>query len=244
MKQSLTTPDFSGEYFVPGKSGQRIEDDHMERYKFAAHYANGKSVLDIACGIGYSAPMLIDAGAASYDGADINQELTAYANNQYGSDSIRYHTGDICSFDNGRNYDLITCFETIEHVPDYESALLNLHKLLRQDGLLLISSPNRVITSPDCTSLSGKPANKYHIQEFTPGELLSTLRKFGFLAQSSDVFGQRQRLNWVRSIRHLAPKFTRKLERIADRRSSADPTPIRKFHDPRYFLVVATKRTL
>ena len=43
---------FTGEYFIPGKSGERIEADHLERYRFACKYAKGKSVLDIACGVG------------------------------------------------------------------------------------------------------------------------------------------------------------------------------------------------
>jgi hypothetical protein len=45
---------FTGEYFIPGKSGERIEADHLERYRFACRFAKGKSVLDLACGAGYS----------------------------------------------------------------------------------------------------------------------------------------------------------------------------------------------
>ena len=56
-------PRFTGEYFVPGASGERIEADHMERYRFASRYAGEKAVLDIACGTGYAAPLFIEAGA-------------------------------------------------------------------------------------------------------------------------------------------------------------------------------------
>jgi 2-polyprenyl-3-methyl-5-hydroxy-6-metoxy-1,4-benzoquinol methylase len=242
MQQSQAATEFTGEYFIPGRSGKRIQADHLERYKFAARYAQGKSVLDIACGEGYSATMIVAAGATSYDGVDINQNLTIYANKKYGSNIICYYTSDISSFDSGRRYDLITCFETIEHVPNYKSALLNLHKLLKPDGLLLISSPNRVITSPNCNSFADKPENKFHTQEFTPDELLEMLRRSGFSAQVRDVFGQRQRLHWLASIRRISPRLSRKLVRIADRWSSPVPARIKRFHDPRYFLVFATKR--
>ena len=60
------TPTFTGEFFVPGKADARMEADHVERYRFACQYASGKSVLDIACGIGYSAPMYLEAGANDY----------------------------------------------------------------------------------------------------------------------------------------------------------------------------------
>ncbi|MDZ7625500.1 MAG: class I SAM-dependent methyltransferase [Ignavibacteriaceae bacterium] len=79
---------FTGEYFIPGKSGERIEADHLERYHFACRYAKGKAVLDIACGVGYSDAMFIEAGAVSYDGVDINEKIIQYAKNNYSSEVI------------------------------------------------------------------------------------------------------------------------------------------------------------
>jgi 2-polyprenyl-3-methyl-5-hydroxy-6-metoxy-1,4-benzoquinol methylase len=241
MHESQATPKFTGEYFIPGESGERIEADHMERYKFASRYARGKSVLDIACGVGYSAPILVASGATSYDGVDINEGLTSYANQHFGAEAVRYHTGDIRTFVTGRQYDLITCFETIEHVQDYRSALLNLHRLLKEGGLLLISSPNRRITSPDCRILSDKPANRFHTQEFVPDELLTALRDAGFSARHSDVFGQRQRFRGLASMRRIAPGLVSRLERAVDRLASPAPTPAKRLHDSRYFLVAASK---
>lgn len=37
IKSNFNT-DFTGEAWVPGKTPKRIEDDHKERYKFAANY--------------------------------------------------------------------------------------------------------------------------------------------------------------------------------------------------------------
>ena len=228
---------FTGEFFVPGKSGERIEADHMERYRFACAYAAGKTVLDIACGAGYSAPLFIKAGAASYDGVDLNARLVAYDNDTYGAANIHYTEGDICTFSNGRTYDLITCFETIEHVPDYRSALKNLFALLRPGGTLLISSPNRPITSPKARSISDKPSNEFHVQEFLPNELFAALREAGFSVSPRDLYGQRQRPDyrtWV----------TRKLARLflgnPDKVTSAAVTPVTTLV-PRYFIAVATK---
>ena len=117
---------FTGEFFVPGKTSSRIAKDHMERYKFSTIYCKGKTVLDIACGVGYSGPLFIENEALSYDGVDINEELINNAKSTYKSDKIIYHLGDICTFDNDQKFDLITCFETIEHVEDYEGAIKNL----------------------------------------------------------------------------------------------------------------------
>jgi len=239
MKQSENELNFTGEYFIPGKSGDRIEADHIERYRFACRYAKGKAVLDIACGVGYSGPLLIKAGAVSYEGVDINEKLIEYAKKTYGSDLINYSVGDICTFNNNKMYDLLTCFETIEHINNYETALKNLHRLLKVGGTLLISSPNRTVTSPYCNTLTDKPSNEFHTQEFIPGELLSILNKNGFSADSSNLYGQRQRRKAYRNRYYRKIIYT--LFGNPDIKTSPEVTKVVD-KIPRYFVVVATKR--
>jgi cyclopropane fatty-acyl-phospholipid synthase-like methyltransferase len=225
---------FTGEFFVPEKSGERIEADHMERYYFACKYARGKNVLDIACGLGYAAPLFIRAGANSYEGVDLKDELIQHAERRYASTHASFYIGDIRTFDNGRKYDLITCFETIEHVRDYKIALANLFVLLVPGGSLFISSPNRPLTSPYARYLTDKPANEFHTQEFTPDELLRELSLVGFVEKN--LYGQRQR-------RVYRSRFIRKIAKIAfgdpDEKASATVTLMRKV--PRYFIVHASK---
>jgi SAM-dependent methyltransferase len=236
MNNTDITIDFTGEFLVPGKSGERIEADHMARYHFACKFAQGKSILDIACGTGYSAPLFIKAGAVKYDGVDINEKLVKYANYTYGSDCVNYHVGDICSFNNAKSYDLITCYETIEHVENYEAVIRNLYSLLNHAGVLLISSPNRPITSPRCSSLHDKPANEFHVQEFIPEEILSILNNYGFVAGPDDIYGQRQR-------RVYSNILLNRIIRVVgnpDKKASPEVTPIRE-KVPRYFVIVATK---
>lgn len=229
--------ELSGECFVPGFSGKRIEADHLARYRFALGYANGKTVLDMACGSGYAGPMLTGGGAISYDGVDINPQTIEYARAEHGSPSIRYHVGDLCAACLGTTYQLITCFETIEHVNDYKAALSNLFRLLEPGGTLLISSPNRPITSPGALSIEGKPENPFHVREFTPEELVCKLRDAGFNVRECDIFGQRLR-------RAYPSRFLRKLVRVIfgdpDRKSSPEVKPVDKLV-PRYFVVRATK---
>ena len=230
---------FTGEFFVPGATDERIAKDHMERYKFAANYSSGKSVLDIACGVGYSSEIFIQNQALSYDGVDINDELVEFASLNYKSNNVNYHLGDICKFDIKKQFDLITCFETIEHVEDYKGAIKNLYKLLNPGGKLLISSPNRIITSPNCNSLLDKPKNKYHCQEFIPKELIQSLIDNDFIINKQEdcLFGQRQR--------HVVNnKFTKKLLKLfygnPDNNTSPKVTLVTN-KSPRYFILVASK---
>jgi SAM-dependent methyltransferase len=67
--------------------------------------------------------------------------------------------------------DVITSFETLEHIPDYPVFLSELRRVLKPNGLLLLSTPNALITKP----VNGIPFNPYHIREFTPEELRTAL---------------------------------------------------------------------
>ena len=230
---------FTGEYFIPGKSGERIEADHLERYRFACKFAKGKSVLDIACGVGYSGPLFIEAGAINYYGVDINEKLIEYAKNNYSSEHINYFVGNICTFTNNKMFDLITCYETIEHINSYETAIKNLYSLLNAGGNLLISSPNRTVTSPNCNTLADKPSNEFHTQEFIPEELLSILNKNGFTAGRDNLYGQRQRKKVYRNRYYRKIIYT--LFGNPDIKTSPEVTKVVD-KIPRYFVIVATKK--
>ena len=49
---------FTGERYMPGEGGAQIAYEHMHRYIFALRWAEGKQVLDLACGNGYGAALL------------------------------------------------------------------------------------------------------------------------------------------------------------------------------------------
>jgi 2-polyprenyl-3-methyl-5-hydroxy-6-metoxy-1,4-benzoquinol methylase len=226
---------FTGEYCIPGQSPQRMVDDHMERYRFAAQFVNRKMVLDIACGAGYGTKFLAEAGALQAEGVDISAEVVDYAVCHYKTaENLSFLKGDICRYNTAIPYDVITCFETIEHVADHRQALQNLYALLKSDGVLLISSPNRLITSPRAKSVNDKPRNKHHVREFTPEELSAELVEHGFRVK--DIFGQRQQ-RYYRN-KYLSALYTKLFK--PKERTSPVLSKIAKLA-PRYFVIVAEK---
>ena len=68
---------WTGERFVPSCTGQLLYE-HLHRYAVAAALADGKRVLDIACGEGYGSNLLA-ATAAQVIGVDIASEVIAHA---------------------------------------------------------------------------------------------------------------------------------------------------------------------
>lgn len=227
---------FTGEYFVPGKSPQRVEIDHIRRYEFAAQFVRNKNVLDIACGTGYGSKLLAEAGALSVVGVDISIELVDYAKSNYQLKNLSFVKGDICRFENKSKFDIIICFETIEHIQNYKAALKNLYGLLKKHGILFISSPNRLITSPYAKTIFDKPENPFHVREFTLKELQSELLSAGFLVRDENIFGQRQRF-------YFRNKFIRAIQTRLFRpeeRSDSRVKPNKKMS--RYLIFVVTKQ--
>ena len=231
--------EFTGEFMIPGKSGHRIEQDHISRYEFAGYHAAGRSVLDIACGYGYGAPIMLRAGARCYTGIDINHDLITNARSQHSDPKITYEVGDIRKYKPSKEgFDLVLCFETIEHIPFYKEAIRNLYRMLSSDGLLIISSPNRPVTSPGSKNITDKPLNKFHTQEFTIKELSDALKNEGFIILKDGLFGQR--LSWFYTKNQLITRIRNRLIGNPMVYSNSYPKKI-ILKQPAYFIILAKK---
>ncbi len=150
------------ERFVPGEMhGQLVEAEHMARYWWATNFCAGRRVLDAGCGVGYGAELLRQAGASEVVAVDIS-EAVIQAAQQVVSDGVVCEVADIhrLPYPND-SFDMVVCFETIEHVDEQGEALDELARVLCPDGLLLISSPNRK---------HYVPGNPHHRHEYTPAE--------------------------------------------------------------------------
>ena len=179
---------FTGERVVEDNTPQRIWLDHVTRYKLAGKYVKRKEVLDISCGTGYGSRILYDSKAAKVIGADISSKTIDFARTKYEKNGLEFKVGNILDIDFPENYfDVITCFETIEHVQDQEKALMELQRVLKSEGLLFISSPNRKLTSPG-KLISDHPDNPFHTKEYSTKEFVRILVKY---FDVNGLYGQR-----------------------------------------------------
>ena len=223
--------------FFPGQASKRVEEDHLARYKFAGQFVRDKEVLDIACGVGYGSKLLKESGAKTVDGVDLSDEAINFAKSYYCTGGVNFFVSNAESYSPGREYDVIISLVTIEQIPDFKAALKNFYSLLKPKGILIISSPNRIVTSPDLKNISDKPVNLIHAREFTGQELLRELELCGFAANGECMFGQRQRI-------FLANKYLRRLYKIIfnpDSKSSPAVESIKKGRQPRYFVIKVSK---
>uniref|UniRef100_UPI00398982D8 class I SAM-dependent methyltransferase n=1 Tax=Methyloglobulus sp. TaxID=2518622 RepID=UPI00398982D8 len=163
--------EFMRERYVPGTWSKIAEYEHMPRYELARTLVVGKHVLDFGCGTGYGSAMLAEV-AEGVTGLDIDEKAIDWATETHHNLRLRFHRcSDLGAMLPAGSFDVVTCFEMIEHV-DYEmqqAVIVSIARMLRQDGTLIISSPN-----PEVTKLYG--ANPYHLREMMLQEFQDLLK--------------------------------------------------------------------
>jgi SAM-dependent methyltransferase len=139
----------------------------------AARLAPHKAVLDLGCGTGYGAAILARAGAASVLGLDIDPSTVEWAQGANREKNLSFSvSSDLGAGLAAESFDLITCFEMIEHVtePVQRATIASTARLLKKDGILLISTPNPIVTK-----MYGE--NPFHLRELTEEDFVALLRE-------------------------------------------------------------------
>ena len=129
-------------------------------------------VLDAGCGTGYGSSELAGA-AASVTGFDVAPSAIDYARAHFAAP--RFVLGSCGSMPFAPNaFDLVVAFEVIEHLADYHAFLRECARVLKHQGLLIVSSPNRLYYSE---SRAQTGPNPYHEHEFEAEEFVAELEK-------------------------------------------------------------------
>lgn len=165
--------EFTGERYLPSEKGE-IRIEHYHRYALALGLAKDKMVLDVACGEGYGSALLSEV-ASDVVGVDISPEAVAHASKTY-RDRANLRFLQQSAFNTGlpdASFDLVVSFETIEHLLEQDAMLAELRRVLKPEGLLLISSPNRPVYS------EGRAfTNEFHVKELDFDEFDQLLRRY------------------------------------------------------------------
>jgi ubiquinone/menaquinone biosynthesis C-methylase UbiE len=149
------------ERWVPGFCNPHTHKEHVFRYDWVKDFVRGKSVLDIACGTGYgSFKMAEEGGALSVKACDIDEKTVKYASIRNRHPRINFEVGNAETISFQNEFDIITSFETIEHLSRPEDFLRNANKALKPEGTFFVSTP----ISDQVENRS--PDNTYHRVEW------------------------------------------------------------------------------
>jgi 2-polyprenyl-3-methyl-5-hydroxy-6-metoxy-1,4-benzoquinol methylase len=140
-------------------SHELIACEHRHRYQFAAPLCRGRSVLDLCCGSGYGSEILA-AEASAVTAVDNDVATIEMARSALGGSGIEFEAADAIAFlgaaQRGR-FDVIVCFEGLEHLAEPEAALALLREHAAAGTRLLVSVPNSRFLRED---------NPYHLTDF------------------------------------------------------------------------------
>lgn len=164
-------PEFTGERVIPELVDPDLLNEHLARYRFAARFVKpGAQVLDAGCGSGYGSAELAKTGA-SVTGADISAEAVAMARERYAGIRFVEAPCEALPLD-AASFDLVTAFEVIEHLERWQELLREAGRVLKADGVLLVSTPNRDYYAE---SRGTAGPNPFHVHEFDYPEFRDAL---------------------------------------------------------------------
>jgi SAM-dependent methyltransferase len=157
--------------YAPGFTGERLHSGdpafaldlarHRAAYEFARARRAAGPTLDLGCGSGHGTALLAREGATV---AALDRVAPDAA--QRGS-GARFCLGDLAAPPfRARAFATVVSFQVIEHLVDPAPCLRALTALLADDGIAMLSTPNRALSDG---------VNPYHVREYLSGELRDTL---------------------------------------------------------------------
>jgi GT2 family glycosyltransferase/SAM-dependent methyltransferase/glycosyltransferase involved in cell wall biosynthesis len=175
--------EFTGERFIPEGMETEITLEHVHRYLMAARLCEGAVVLDAACGSGYGTGILSSRAAMAY-GVDVDPEAVAYAEAHYGGEKVAYRTASVTDLPfESDTFDVVVSFETLEHLEQQAEMLAEFRRVLKPQGVLIISTPDK----PIYNAALAEP-NAFHVAELTRGEFETLVRE---RFKTVELYGQR-----------------------------------------------------
>jgi len=125
---------------------------------------SGDRALDVGFGLGYGLEIL-GSKASALVGIDVDRKAVESAQRLVrelaGVEAIRVYDGQHIPYTEA-SFDIVTCVDVIEHVPDYTALLLEMMRVSRR--AVLVSTPNR---RPEYTRRNGRPRNPWHLREWS-----------------------------------------------------------------------------
>lgn len=147
--------------------------EHLHRYAIANDFVSGKIVLDIASGEGYGS-FLLSKLASNVIGVDIDNESIERAKIKYKRHNLIFLQGRADEIPiESSSIDVVVSFETIEHHDKHHEMLIEIKRVLKKDGILIMSSPDKKYYSD-----IPKSVNPFHVKELYFNEFKNLINNY------------------------------------------------------------------
>ena len=169
---------------------------HTSRFVQAKKYletVDARQILDVGCNSGTFTKQVYNVFPESrIYGIDISQKAISYAKQKYKNISFNVAWAEKLPFKN-KSFDLITCFEVLEHVDNPEKIIKEMSRVLKKRGNMIIIVPTenllfRIIWAFWTIFGPGSVWKHTHVQKFTRNNLDVLLRKSGCRIVKKNTF--------------------------------------------------------
>ena len=172
---------------------------HLVAYKEAAKLINGGVVLEIGSGEGYGinelAPQSDSYIAIDKYPTNISEDLKIKHDITFIHSEVPPLV-DITS----NSIDFVVSFQVIEHIQDDNKFLAEIHRVLKEGGKAVITTPNKLM------SLSRNP---WHIREYTPIEMQQIISSYFTTFELKGVFGNKRVMDYYQKNKASVEKILR-----------------------------------
>jgi len=132
---------WTGEQILPTIKDAATVYQHVHRYVHASEFVRGKRVLDLLAGEGDGSSILAQT-AASVVGIIADETTARYASEKHAKSSVTFIASSINLQVPDNSFDAIVCFDASEAKFDGTSVPAIKERLLKPDGLFILSSEN------------------------------------------------------------------------------------------------------
>jgi 2-polyprenyl-3-methyl-5-hydroxy-6-metoxy-1,4-benzoquinol methylase len=117
-----------------------LETNGMHQHERALQFRpSGGVALDVGCGCSGRFARLLESQGYQVEGMDVSAQMIALAKTQNRNPRVTFFQADVCEWVPDKQYDFITAWDSIWHVPQEhsESVLRKLCGALRPGGILI-----------------------------------------------------------------------------------------------------------
>lgn len=118
---------------------------HYYSFKAIKKYLKGKNALEIGCGAGSNSFYIAKNGIRT-TGLDISEKVIRICKESSKILNIKHLTNfvnaDFLQYKTRKKFDLIICYEVIEHIKDDKKSLQKIRSLLKEKGICILSVPS------------------------------------------------------------------------------------------------------